>query len=269
VNERPPSPKSEIERFATDLDPIRLQHRMQDAGLMSGRVAHAFDNILTGILGFAELTMSQTEARSPVRPFLEEVLRAAQHGVEFTQQLHMFSRCATLTHGPTDLACVAADEEARLRSAVGPGVTLHFAVPADLPPVALEPDMVRQILAHLLDNAREALPGKGIITLQAQRGELRDTLPGELLGQPVLGPCVEVIVADTGPGLTAEARRRLFQEPFFTTKPRHRGLGLAVVYRILQAHRGCFRLESCPGQGTAVHLFLPLAPPGGRTSLGR
>lgn len=243
----------------TDLDPIRLQQRMQDAGTMSGRVAHAFDNILTGILGFAELTLSQTETRSPIRPFIEEVLRAAQHGVQFTQQLHQFSRCGMCTAGPTPLDQVILEEEARLRTDLEPGIDLQITVPADLPAVAMDPDLLRQAVGHVLDNAREALGGKGTMTLVAQRCERNGNAPPNLLGQPIQGPCLEIRVTDSGPGLSAEARRRLFTDPFFTTKPRHRGLGLAVVYRILNAHRGCFHLDSRPNEGTAVHLFLPLA----------
>lgn len=235
---------------------------MQDAGVISGRIAHAFDNVLTGILGFAELTLTQTEPRSSVRGFIEEVLRAAQNGVELTQQLHLFSRCALPTAGPATLAYVIEEEEARQRSLLEPATSLTVRIEPDLPPVAIDAGLLQQVLGHLLDNAREALTGPGSITLTARRAVLGQNATAGLLGQPRPGPCVEVVVADTGPGLDADTRRRLPHEPFFTTKPRHRGLGLPVVYRILHAHWGCFRLESAPGQGTTVRMFLPLAVDG-------
>jgi len=232
---------------------------MQDAGVISGRVAHAFDNVLTGILGFAELTLTQTEPRSSVRGFIEEVLRAAQNGVELTQQLHLFSRCAIPTAGPTTLAYAIEEEEARQRGLLEPTTSFTVRIDPDLPAVAIDAGLLRQVLGQLLDNAREALTGPGTITLTARRAVLGANGVGGLLGHPLPGPCVEVTVADSGPGLSADTRRRLLHEPFFTTKPRHRGLGLPVVYRILEAHRGCFRIESEPGQGTTVRLFLPLA----------
>jgi signal transduction histidine kinase len=235
---------------------------MQDAGVISGRVAHAFDNVLTGILGFAELTLTQTEPRSSVRGFIEEVLRAAQNGVELTQQLHLFSRCAIPTAGPTTLAYAIEEEEARQRGLLEPTTSFTVRLEPDLPPVAIDASLLRQVLGQLLDNAREALTGPGTIALTARRAVLGPNGVNGLLGQPQPGPCVEVAVTDSGPGLSADTRRRLLHEPFFTTKPRHRGLGLPVVYRILEAHRGCFRLESEPGQGTTVRLFLPLAVDG-------
>lgn len=241
------------------LDQPRLQERLQDAGTISARVAHAFDNILTGILGFAELTLSQTEAQSPNRGFLEEVVRAAQQGVSLTQQLHFFSRCAVPTVGPATLAYVFGEEQARLRSVLPPSVTLKVDVPPELPSVAMDAELLRQVVGHLLDNAREALPAAGALTLSARRMTLEPGQSADLLGQPVPGPCVEVVVTGTGPEITPDIRRRLFQEPFFSTKPRHRGLGLAIVYRVLQAHRGSFRLVTGP-DATSVHLYLPLAP---------
>lgn len=258
MNERA-LPPTETDASPLELDQNRLQQRMQDAGVISGRVAHAFDNVLTGILGFAELSLTQLEPRSQVRSFVEEVLRAAQNGVDLTQQLHLFSRCAVPTAGPTTLSYVLDEEEARQRSLLDPAVTLTLQVEPNLPALAIDAALLRQVLGQLLDNAREALTGPGKVTLSARRAELGPQALAGLLGQPQPGPCVEIVVADSGPGLSDDAGRRLFHEPFFTTKPRHRGLGLPVVYRILQAHRGCFRLESKPGQGTTVRLFLPLA----------
>ncbi|OAI53648.1 hypothetical protein AYO44_15800 [Planctomycetaceae bacterium SCGC AG-212-F19] len=246
------------DRVFPGLDPTRLQERLQDAGTISARIAHAFDNILTGILGFAELTLGQTEASSQNRSFLEEVVRAAQQGVLLTQQLHFFSRCAVPTVGPATMAYVVGEEQARLQGLLPPGVRLNVDMPAELPSVVMDAELLRQVIGHLLDNAREAITKDGVIGLAARRTILDPAATGELLGQPVPGPCLEVVVTDTGPEITPDVRRRLFQEPFYSTKPRHRGLGLAIVYRVLQAHRASFRLTTGPKE-TAVHLYLPLA----------
>jgi signal transduction histidine kinase len=244
--------------FFTGLDPARLEQRLQDAGAISGRIAHAFDNVLTGIMGFAELTLSQTDARSPNHSFLEEVVKAAQQGVQLTQQLHFFGRCAVPTKGPAILSYVINEEEARLRGLLEPGVTLQIDVAADLPAAAIDAELLRQVLGHLLDNSREALGGKGMIALSARRGEADRKVVAETLGSLSPGPCVELTVANTGPEIPADIRRRILQEPFFSTKPRHRGLGLAIVYRILHAHHGGFRMSSTPEQ-TVAQVYLPLA----------
>lgn len=235
----------------------RFQERLQDAAVMTGRVAHAFDNVLTGILGFAELTLSQAPTKSATHDYVSEVLRAAQQGVGLTQELHLFSRCSTSGSGPTSLSLVLAEEEARLREAAGSAVQVRLNLPADLPPVAIDADALRQVVRQLLDNARES--GANSVTASARMMEQTAPAGAEWIGPVGNGLVVELTIADTGSGMTSEVRRRLFQEPFFTTKPRHRGLGLAIVCRILLAHRGALRLETDPERGTIARVLLPLA----------
>ncbi len=249
--------QSEREYTLPSDDWKRFQERLQDAALMSGRVAHAFDNVLTGILGFAELTLSQVGPESPPHQYISEVLRAAQQGVGLTQELHLFSRCGTRGFGPTPLSLVLTEEEARL--AETPGLDVQVDLPADLPPVAMDADALRQVLRNVLDNARES--GASSIKISGRRSELTGEACGEIIGCTGPGQVVELVVADTGSGLSAEARKRLFHEPFFTTKPRHRGLGLAIVCRILLAHGGGLRLELGPERGTVARVFLPVTKP--------
>jgi signal transduction histidine kinase len=250
------------------LDQNHLQQRLLDAAVMSGRIAHAFDNVLTGILGFTELTLSMA-TDATLQQYLGEVLQAAQSGIQLTQQLHLFNRCAASGAGPVRLCMVVTEEEVRLRQALDEKIELNIDVPGDLPAVGLEAEPLRQVLCQLLDNARESLAGAGTISLSAQKAEIDAATCAGLYGRPQPGECIEVIVADTGGGLGADARQRLFRDPFFSTKPRHRGLGLAIVYRILHAHHGGLQLEASPRGGTRARVFLPLAsapasPPGQR-----
>jgi len=237
----------------------RYRQRLEDAAALAGRVAHAFDNVLTGIVGFAELTLSQTPSDSAPHQYVAEVLRAAQGGVQLTQQLHMFSRCAGAGRGPTSLALLAADEEARLIQMVGPQVRVEFNVPRELPPITMDAEALRQLMLQLLQNARESLSGAGVISLTARSYDLSAAERPEWQGSPEPGPAVELAIADTGSGLSAEARQRLFVEPFFSTRPRHRGIGLAIVCRTLFSHGGGFRLESGSQGGTVARALLPVA----------
>jgi signal transduction histidine kinase len=237
----------------------RYRQRLEDAAALTGRVAHAFDNVLTGIVGFAELTISQTPSDSAPHQYVTEVLRAAQGGVQLTQQLHLFSRCASTGRGPTSLALLAADEEARLIQMVGSQVRVEFNLPRDLPAIALDAEPLRQLILQLLQNARESLTGSGLITLAARSYDLPPAERLEWQGSPEPGPAVELAIADTGGGVSGEARQRLFAEPFFSTKPRHRGIGLAIVCRTLFSHGGGFRLEPGSGGGTVARALLPVA----------
>lgn len=238
-------------------DLVRFEERLEDATAIAGRLAHAFDNVLTGIVGFAELTLGLTSTDSAPHQYVSEVLRAAQLGVQFTQQLHALSRCSSAGNGPTALGLVVADEEMRLLQTVKPVVRVQFALPAELPAVALDADALRQLLGNLLDNAVESLLSEGAVTTTARQTEI--TSGADWFANPAPGAYVEIAVADTGSGLSAEARQRLFVEPFFTTKPRHRGLGLPVVCRIVSTHQGGFRLEPGAKGGTVARVLLPAA----------
>jgi signal transduction histidine kinase/ActR/RegA family two-component response regulator len=249
-------------RWADQLDLLARQQRLETAADVTRRIAHDFGNVLTGILGFIELALAQqVPANTALHSHLTEVYRSAQAGAQFTHQLRLFSRRQSTTSRSCLLAGVLAEEEARVRGLDRDGQwALSVSVPTDLPPVALDADHLRQVLAALLDNAREALAGPGSITVSARAAELSAADCLGLFGAVRPGPHVEVCIADTGSGLSPEAQRRLFAEPFFTTKPRRRGFGLAIAYGILHAHRGGLRLYPGAEHGALARVVLPAAP---------
>jgi CheY-like chemotaxis protein len=240
------------------LDLAARQCQLEDAARLTRRLAHDFGNVLTGILGFSELGLTLVSKHAACYPYLAEVHRAAQQGAELTQRLHWFSRRGPVERATSSLAAAVAHEVARLRS-MADGLEMHADLPANLPPVGFDDEELRQVLRQALDNAREALGSKGIVTLSARLTELTEADCLDLLGNSSPGAYIEVAVGDTGCGLGADVRRRLFAEPFFTTKPRHRGMGLAVIYGILHCRGGGLRFNAGADSGTTLRLYLPLA----------
>ncbi len=243
------------------IDPERLQHRLADASVIAGRMAHDFDNILTGIIGFADLSAPQLPAGSQVQKFVSEIGKVGQRGIQFTQQLHQLSRSGHGKPLPGSVAATVGKEEARLRPAMAPGAQILAAIPANLGHVGMENGPLGVVLGHLLENAAEATPSGGRVVVSARLVELTPADARSYLGQVGAGPHVEVAVQDTGPGIRPEVRSKLFVEPFYTTKVRHRGLGLAIVYRTLYAHRGGVRLDPAPPPetGTVARVVIPPA----------
>jgi signal transduction histidine kinase/ActR/RegA family two-component response regulator len=246
-------------RWVEQLDRAVRQQNLEVSAAVTRRLAHDFGNVLTGILGFTELALAQqVPANTSLHSYISEVYRAAQAGAQLTQQLRLFSRRQAGSSRSCPVNAVLTEQETRLCAAREAGVNLRLNLPTDLPPVALDSEHLGYILSALLDNAREALLGPGSISVSARAVELGESECRELFGSLRPGPHVEVIIADTGIGLSPEVQKRLFSEPFFTTKPRRRGCGLAVAYGILQAHRGGFRLYPGEERGVVARVLLPV-----------
>lgn len=246
-------------RWAEQLDRIARQQRLEGAASVARRLAHDFGNILTGILGFSELSLTQSVTPdSALHRYLMEVYRGAQAGATFTHQLRLFSRRHPVSPRPCAVSAVLRDEEVRVRLLWGES-PFRLALPDELPAVAIDADHLRQVMATLLDNARDAAGPAGNVVCSARLTRLTSDDCLDYYGDARPGEHVEIVVADDGPGLPPDVRRRLFAEPFFSTKPRRRGLGLATVYGIVHAHRGGIRLTGGPQGGTHALVTLPVA----------
>jgi signal transduction histidine kinase/FixJ family two-component response regulator len=247
-------------RWAEQLDLAARQQDLEAAAAVAGHLAHDFGNVLTSILGFTELALAQqAAANTPLASYLQEVYRAAQNGAQFTQQLRLFSRRQAGSSRTSQLGTLLAEQEARLFAVQPSGLHFRLSVPEDLPPINLDPDQLHQVLTALLDNAREALVGPGAISVSARAVDLTGSDCLDLYGACRPGPHVEVVIADTGQGLSPEVQRRLFTEPFFTSKPKRHGFGLAVAYGILRAHKGGLRLHPGEERGVVARVLLPAA----------
>lgn len=243
------------------LDPDRLGERLADAAVIASRMAHEFNNILNGVIGFADLTLPLLPPGSQQAGWVAEIAKVGQRGTVFTQQLHQFGRSGQPRPTPGSVAGALMREEARLRAAMHPALKFEKDLPPNMPGVALESTPLQALLGHLLENAIEACPQGGTIRITARPVELSEADARGFLGKATAGPHLLVVVSDTGSGIKPDVRGRLFADPFFTTKIRHRGLGLAIVYRTLAAHRGGIQFEPvvAPGTGTHVRIVLPLA----------
>jgi signal transduction histidine kinase len=243
------------------IDPDRLNQRLSDAAVIAGRMAHDFDNILTGIIGFADLTSPLVPPGGQAAGFVAEIGRVGHRGISFTQQLHQLSRSGQSRPNPAAVTSAVLKEEARLRSLMHPNLRVEKDLPLSLAAVAIEAGPLQNVLGHLLENAVEACPQGGLIRVSARPVELTDADARGYLGKVAAGSHLLVTIADTGTGIKPEVRRRLFADPFFTTKVRHRGLGLAIAYRTLCAHRGGIQLDPVapPGTGTLARVVLPVA----------
>jgi signal transduction histidine kinase len=257
--------------WAVQLDRGIRRQRMETAANIVRRLAHDFGNVLTGILGFSELALADKEAsRSPLRDYLGEVHRSAQSGAQYTNQLRLFARRHANSNRSCNLVNVLVElcgeqrgtdgeKSSQASFPAGADVQVKLHLPDDLPDVALESEALRQVLTIVLDNAREASAGAGVIDVLARTVQVSAGEAGALFGEVRPGKHLEIRVADNGAGLTPEVQRQLFAEPFFSTKSRKRGFGLAIAYGILSAYRGGLELLPRLEGGTIARLIVPVA----------
>jgi two-component system, cell cycle sensor histidine kinase and response regulator CckA len=227
---------------------LREAEKMEVIGRLAGGVAHDFNNLLTGILLYCDLLSSAMEPDSRLRQHVEEVRMAGEQGAALTQQLLAIARKQVPQPRLILVNEVVASTENLLRRLVGEQIQLVTVLAASLGKVLADQAQLRQILLNLVLNARDAMPHGGRITVRTEAASFPSG------GQPSVCLSVE----DTGCGMDAATRARLF-EPFFTTKePGHgTGLGLATVRRIVEESRGLIRVQSEPGRGTRIDVFLP------------
>ena len=255
--ERSPALASSI---PPETDTEHLRNRLADATILCNRLAHDVDNILTGVIGFADLAMPLLPANSMEADYLHEIRLAAERGQHLSQQLRRLKPTASRIQ-PT--ARFAGWFQKLLESAIA---GQHERYPIDgndyrqWPPVQASQESLERLFRELLANAVEAMPDGGRIGLT---GEIREI--GEscfFLGQPAPGKYLEVCVEDEGIGIKPELQPRLFRELFLTTKLRHRGLGLTVALQVILDCQGgiCLEPRPAPQRGTRARVLLPLPP---------
>jgi two-component system, cell cycle sensor histidine kinase and response regulator CckA len=232
---------------------LRQAQKMEALGQLAGGVAHDVNNLLTPILGYADLLLMDPPADPARRDWLEEIRRAAVRARDLVVRLLAFSRKQVLEMQPVELDGLVAGMEGMLRRTIREDVELCFERPGVPVWVRADPTQLELALVSLAVNAQDAMPEGGTVSV---------TLTTQPQAAGLEGPVARLQVRDTGVGMDAEVRSHLF-EPFFTTKPlgKGTGLGLSSVYGIVQKHGGVISVDSAAGAGTCLTIALPLASP--------
>jgi len=250
--------KSEAERQLLQGQLLQSQ-KMESVGRLAGGVAHDFNNILTAILSYAELTLMKLSEDHPVRNHLVSIREASEKAATLTHQLLAFSRRQVLEMKAVDLNKVIEGMANMLSRIIGEDVLLQLKTEATISTIRADQGQIEQVLMNLAVNARDAMPSGGRLLIGTKDVDLNDVL---LRTQETVASdkYVMLSVTDTGAGMTAEVRDRIF-EPFFTTKElgRGTGLGLATVYGIVKQHSGNIFVDSDPGKGTTFKVYFPIA----------
>ncbi len=235
--------------------------KMQAVGQLAGGVAHDFNNILTAVLGLCDQLLDRHGPGSPDHDDLDQIRQNAGRAAELVGQLLAFSRQQTLRPQVIAVADVVAGVAPLIRQVIGPNVELRIDTARDGSVVLADRGQLERVLTNLAVNARDAMDGRGRLTIAAR------TLPAcdvPALGHAVM-PAIDFValtVADTGSGIAPEIAGKIF-EPFFTTKPlgRGTGLGLSTVYGIVKQTGGFVFAEPAPGGGTCFAVYLPASTP--------
>jgi two-component system NtrC family sensor kinase len=234
---------------------LRAQ-RLEAVGQMTGGVAHDFNNMLTVILGTAELLALRADQPDRVRRMAEQIMRTARHGAKVTQQLLTFARRQTVRPELVDVSAVLDDVRPLLARAAGDAIELAFNLAAVAAAVRVDPGHFEAAILNLVGNARDAMAAGGVVVIHTRYVQLAAGEQGEL--PP--GRYVGIAVADTGSGMDAATAARAV-EPFFTTKEvgKGSGLGLSQVFGFARQAGGDVRIVTAPGEGAVVEILLPAA----------
>jgi signal transduction histidine kinase/ActR/RegA family two-component response regulator len=248
--------RASVEKAALEQQ-LQQAQKMESVGRLAGGVAHDFNNMLGAILGHAELAMEQAAPETPLYEDLAQIQSAAQRSADLTRQLLAFARRQTVARRVLDLNATVEGMLKMLQRLIGEEIRLVWRPGSELWPVNIDPSQVDQLLANLCINARDAIGDFGAVTIATGNVTLEEvdcaTIPGFIPGE-----YVRLVVADDGCGMDKETLTHLF-EPFFTTKAlgTGTGLGLATVYGAVKQNDGEIHVESEPGRGTTLTIYLP------------
>lgn len=247
--------KDAVEARRLMQEQLHQSQKMESVGQLTGGIAHDFNNLLMVVYGNLEL-IEEAADNGKVRQFAAAARRAADRGAKLTAQLLAFSRRRVLNPKLVDANQLISEFQGLIRQAVGGACEVKLLTDGPLWLCHVDPPMLETALLNLALNGRDAMPNGGVLKIETRNvvvdeGAAAGCLPGSY---------VKMSVTDTGCGMPPEVRDRVF-EPFFTTKEvgKGTGLGLSMVYGFVRQSGGYLAVESAPGAGTTVALYLPKA----------
>ena len=253
------------ERLRDQAERTRLDRKIQESqkleslGVLAGGVAHDFNNLLTTILGNASLAQMDSPADSRAQPCLQQIEIAAERAAGLCQQMLAYSGQGRFVVKRTDLSVLIRQNEALLRASINRKAALVLRLADHLPATIADVTQIQQMIMNLVTNAGEALgenTGTITVTTGTTQATRADFAASHLSPELPEGEYVFLEIADTGAGISPEARDKIF-DPFFSTKFTGRGLGLAAVLGIVRGHRGAIRVTSQPHVGSTFRVLLP------------
>jgi PAS domain S-box-containing protein len=248
----------EIEERGKVEEQLRQAHKMEAIGTLAGGIAHDFNNILAAIMGFAEMVIEDLPEASQEGKHLHYILQSAHRGKDLVKQILAFSRKTEHIRGPMSLSPVVNETTKLLRASIPRTVEIIFKTTATSDEILASPVEIQQILMNLATNAALAMEDKGG-TLEISLSDIDFEPDSPAFGPDILpGEYVQLVVKDTGIGMSPDVMKRIF-EPFFTTREvgKGTGMGLAVVYGIVRDLQGTVTVESEHGVSSTFRVFLP------------
>jgi len=251
--------RSEEQRQALEKQ-VQHAQKLEGLGVLAGGIAHDFNNLLVGILGNASLATRRLPKDSPVHTYLKRVEKAAQRAAELTNQMLAYSGRGTFVVRPLHLDKVARETVELARVGFSKKINFQYDFEQNLPPVMGDLSQMHQVMMNVITNAAEAIGDNvGTITVGAHLAVLDDNALSKVYfhADPVPGDYVCLSVSDTGCGMDAEQKAKIF-DPFYSTKFAGRGLGLAALLGIVRGHKGAVSVYSEPAKGTIFKLYFPV-----------
>jgi PAS domain S-box-containing protein len=230
--------------------------RLDSIGKLAGHIAHDFNNLLTAIIGNAEIALRQLEPTDRAAADVAKIMDVSRRASSLTRQLLSFARRQSTTTRVIDVQLFIEEATPLLKRVVGEQIRLDVHLDPDTPNVRFDPTQLEQVLVNLAANARDAMPSGGTLSIATTRRVIPEdemALDGRAPGDYLV-----LTVSDTGVGMSAEIRQRIF-EPFFSTKHSQggTGLGLAVAYGAVRQHSGTIEVESAEHHGATFRILVP------------
>ncbi|HCV42496.1 MAG TPA: hypothetical protein DGH68_03360 [Bacteroidetes bacterium] len=229
--------------------------KIDSIGNLAGGIAHDFNNLLAAVLGAASIMRRRLSEDHALYKYVEIIANAARHGASLTRQLLTFARKTERDTTTVDINSIIKETLALFERSVTREITMVPNLTPEATGVNGDAGQIQQALLNLFLNARDAMPNGGTLSITS-RVIIADAHTTSQFNSVKAGPFVEIVVTDTGVGIDKTIQNRIF-EPFFTTKDSGTGLGLAVLYGVVQNHGGFINLESEVGRGTTFSVCLP------------